>query len=257
MNKTDENNLTFKMHFFISRLIIFCIITEIILVLTDILFSYKKIIPVEDIEDFLDLTGESTAGTIFSSLQMLFAGITLLIIYSLIKRGKNNRWKARGWLMIALFFIYMAADDGLFIHENLGSIIREISEARGYNQVIKVFEFYPSYSWQLLLGPFFAFMGLFIVIFLWKQLEGMKLRRYIFMGLVCLSIAVVMDFIEGMKVPTPLIYIKNITSWENYTLIHFWRLIEETLEMLGITSMWYVFLKYLYKILKGRKINVI
>jgi len=188
---------------------------------------------------------------------MLFAGITLLIIYSLFKREKNNRWKALGWLMIALFFIYMAADDGLFIHERLGSIIREISEARGYNQVIEVFEFYPSYSWQLLLGPFFAVMGLFIVIFLWKQLEEMKLRRYIFMGLVCLSIAVVMDFIEGMNVPTPLVYMKNITNWENYTLMHFWRLIEETLEMIGITSMWYVFLKYLYKILKGKKINII
>ncbi len=257
MSDIKVETLDFNMRLFISRIIISCLVLEILLVLTDILFSYRKIIPVEDIGDFLDLTGESTAGTIFSSLQMLFAGITLLIIYSLFKREKNNRWKALGWLMIALFFIYMAADDGLFIHERLGSIIREFSEARGYNQVIEVFEFYPSYSWQLLLGPFFAVMGLFIVIFLWKQLEEMKLRRYIFMGLVCLSIAVVMDFIEGMNVPTPLVYMKNITNWENYTLMHFWRLIEETLEMIGITSMWYVFLKYLYKILKGKKINII
>lgn len=48
----------------------------------------------------------------FAVTQTLFVALTLWLIYTLTKRGGGSRSKVYGWLVLTLFFAYMAVDDG-------------------------------------------------------------------------------------------------------------------------------------------------
>ncbi len=70
----------------------------------------------------------------------------------------------------------------------------------------------------------------------------------------CFTVAVVLDFIEGMEAGHPL----NVYSWlkqayllENYTVDHFAKALEEFLEMLGISLFLAVFVAQLSRVLPG------
>lgn len=158
--------------------------------------------------------------------------------------------------MLAIFFTWMAADDGAEIHEQCANYLGHFNLPRVspwffYLDKIKRF---PTYYWQMLFGPFFLFMGIFMVYFLWKKLDGMKLRKYLIWGLICLIIAVGMDFFDGLSKSPEMIM--KIIPLNKYTVIHFSRALEELFEMFGISLLWYLFLNYLSNICEGTKIKL-
>ena len=75
-----------------------------------------------------------------------------------------------GWLILAVFFSYMAMDDGAEFHERVGSAYKKIYQpeqslkvdAEGEN--VKGLTYYPSYPWQVIFVPIFGVIAIFMYV---------------------------------------------------------------------------------------------
>ena len=103
---------------------------------------------------------------------------------------------------------------------------------------------YPSYTWQLLLGPVFAALGVFIIWFLLRELPSLRLKVLTMAAIGLFGLAFALDFIEGMN-SDPLDRVASILTMEPRRLVHFSKSTEEFMEMLATTSFLFVFLKKL------------
>ena len=103
---------------------------------------------------------------------------------------------------------------------------------------------FPSYPWQLVVGPFFAAMGVYIVIFLFRELPTPRLKELVALAIGLFIIAIAMDFVEGME-DEPLDRLADTLSVDAGRLVHFSKSVEEFLEMLGTSMFLFVFLKKL------------
>ncbi len=169
-----------------------------------------------------------------------------------------------GWLILALFFSYMAMDDGSEFHERMGSAFKEVQreatqDAGSPTWGRRLLNVSPSYSWQVLFLPIFGALGLFMLGFLWFVLNDWFSRLLTILGLSCFVCAVSLDFIEGLD---------EDHAWNLYTRIsneysgvevftkerfgktgfdalrHFSKAIEESLEMFGMTLFWVIFVRH-------------
>ena len=229
----------------------------IALFIIDAIINYRGSAPGRTISIIFDMALEESLAGWFSTIIILFAGITLFFIYLYKRKYEKSFFIKAGWLIISLFFIYMAADDGAEIHEQTGSYLASIS-LNPFNPLFPYLKFlqrFPSYCWLLLFIPLFSVITLFMIYFFWKELKGTNLRRYIFLALLCYVIAVGLDFSEGLF--SSAYQIKPVMPFEvsKNSLIHFMRSVEELLEMSGTIIFWYVFMKYLAGLIKGRGIS--
>ena len=220
--------------------------------LLDYVMNYRLGAAIGPLRRLFNITREDSAASWFGAIQTLLTGLTALMIY-FVARARSASQQGRGWAVVANF-IYMAIDDGVQIHERLGSALYALSRAPG-----SVFERFPSYPWQLVFVPVFGFLGLYILVFLWRELRGAGQRCLVIAALSLQAFAVGLDFVEGLMPGHP---------WNIYRLIaefldagvwipgdalapafdmvrHFGKACEETVEMLAITLFWCVFLRYL------------
>ena len=223
------------------------------LLLLDICIVYGNIIdiPVENLRDIFDMTLKQSLANFASSIQRLFISITLMIIFFILRIV--NKKRALMWFITGVFFIYMALNEGIGFHNIINDAVKEIIYSSNQSSIlVKIVRIFPSYYWQLVLGPFFFIMGLFILFFLWKELKDTHLRRYVCLAFLCFIIAEILSFLEGTYTPVSIIH-DNFGLYSD-TIVHFMRLIEETLELSGSTFFLYVFLTYLSHILDGKEI---
>ncbi len=214
-------------------------------------------------------TNEEGLASWFAVTQTWMIGLTLWIIALTRKSEQKHRKSWLGWCFLAVFFMYLAVDDGAAIHERLGTAY---GPDRAASTMVENAEqkiappdsepsgrFFPSYGWQVLFMPFFSVIGLFMLGFLWVELQTTPWRLMVIGALSCLALAVGLDFIEGLDERHPWnVYVWIIDRWDiiEFTEIHFDSLpyatvrhfsksIEECLEMVGMTLFWSVFLQYL------------
>jgi len=238
------------------KLLIVLVCFELLLVLLDIVINYAEVIEYRSIHELFNIAREDGLAGWFMTSQTLLAALVLWFIYYLsqITEGVPPFYK-RGWLILALFFTYMSADDGALIHERLGTMFEEIIEQQGSLEstglLSQWLDLFPSYEWQFLL-PIFAAIGLYMLYFLWKVLGSGRSLWMVLVAFSALSIAVLLDFIEGMPEEHSL----NVYSWlkhyyllEAYTVDHFAKSLEEFLEMLGISLFLVVFVAQINRIL--------
>jgi hypothetical protein len=163
--------------------------------------------------------------------------------------------------------MYMAVDDGATIHERIGSTLKAIQTETPQVDIEEQSAtgegwWFPSYHWQVLFLPFFGAMGIFMLVFLWRELGARKLRLYVAACIACFVMAVGLDFVEGLEPNHRLNFYSHIANrfdFEAFTrarfevsefeaLRHFSKSIEETLEMFGMTLLWAAFLTHLVRI---------
>jgi hypothetical protein len=241
-----------------KRLLLLLVGIELFFVLLDIVVNYAEVIEYTSIQRLCNIAREDGLAAWFMTSQTLVAAMVLWLLYWLSRnREEPNTFYRRGWLVLALFFTYMSADDGAQIHERMGTMIEDMLEkasmAGETSALAQWLEIFPSYEWQFLL-PFFALMGLYVLYFLWKVLGFGRPLLMVLAAFSCFTVAVVLDFIEGMEAGHPL----NVYSWlkqayllENYTVDHFAKALEEFLEMLGISLFLAVFVAQLSRVLPG------
>ena len=223
---------------------------EIAIVMLDALVTELGWIPIGAVRRFFNITREDGVANFFSSFQMLAVAAVLLLI-TLVVRGQNQGSRSRlvwGWGLITSLFFYMGVDDATKLHERLGTIFGELvtgpSGQTDPNFLGQLYDVFPSYTWQLVLGPFVAAAGLFVVVFLMRQLPSLHLKLLVCAALGLFVIAVGMDFVEGMENGI-MIRVADVFSTFPERAVHFSKSIEEFLEMAGTTIFLFVFLKTL------------
>lgn len=234
-----------------KMIFIFFITIEITFLFLDFIINYNHFIDYGPIRRLFNIAREDSFSSWFMSAQTLLSGMVLLGIY-LIKKKINSKanFQVLGWFILASFFIYMAADDAALIHERLGSTFELISK----ESTNDIYLNFPSYAWQVVVLPFFIGMGIFILIFLWKVFKKEHLFINIVFAFLMFTIAVVLDFFEGVDKDSPLYIYNSIQVFLNVELFsveHYSKAIEELFEMIGMTIFLVTFIEYIGKIKEG------
>jgi len=241
----------------IRNMLIICIAFEFFFVLSDAFINYGKYTEIVAIRRLFNIAREDSLASWFGTTQTFMTGLTIWLIFLVIRHTSTPRKIIFGWCILAIFFTYMAVDDGAEIHERLGTALKTIvenSQTDPTSLAGRLLDIFPSYEWQILFLPVFGSIGLFMAIFLWREINQKIARILIFTGIFCFVTAVCLDFIEGLDKKHPLnIYtlIGKTYNFEKYTVRHFGKSLEEFLEMSGTTFFWLAFTDYLCMLMKN------
>ncbi len=238
------------------RVVIVCVVAELLFVLSDYVFNFIEYAPDRAIRRLFNPAREGSIPSWFSSTQFIAAGVVCAMAALVTRARKLSRWTWMGWGAVAGFFVFMGIDDAAMIHERVGSAVGRIMERREDADVgvVGALNDVPTYAWQVFVAPFFALAGLAMTVFLWKRLRAFGLFSFAFLGMACFATAVSMDFVEGMEG----VFEGLADRWdlEEYTVSHYSKVIEETLEMLGTTAFLFAFLRYTGEVAAGVQFGV-
>ncbi len=106
-----------------------------------------------------------------SSQTLLIALSVWFIFYLHHKLDIGEKSTKIAWAILASFFTFMAADDGAAIHERLGSTFELMAKSANTETGNTLLAYFPSYAWQIVVLPFYAAMGLFMLLFYIKHLK--------------------------------------------------------------------------------------
>lgn len=217
---------------------------ELLLVFLDATVNYGEGASSGAIQRLFNITREDALANWFQSAQTLAAAGVLWLI-ALQTRGESGAlWTRRGWLLLAVFFAYLAVDDGAKIHERVGTAIDDLSVSND-DGVPTHSPRFASYTWQVVFVPLFGLMGLFAFFFLWAQFKARDLRVLLILGLGGFVVAVGLDYVEGLDGGYDRL-IERFAS-DEYTVSHFAKALEEWIEMVGTTCLLMGFLTHLMR----------
>ena len=231
--------------------------------LADVFLNHYEWIDSGAIQRLVNITRDDGLPNWFSSVQLLAIAIVLWMILFVLLYSKPNLIRKKtekfGWGLSALFFTYLAVDDGSKMHERVGTAFRNSIEARHeYNPgfISNLFDIFPSYGWQFVFIPIFGFMAVFILLFLFNNLKTKRQFILVFLGFACYGASVFLDFFEGMdeEVYDGVISYLNVSL---HTVEHFSKLIEELFEMVGNTFLMFAFTQQLISLAENWKIQLV
>ena len=253
-----------------------CVAAELMFVFLDYHVNYGGLTDIGSLRRLTNIAREDSLASWFGTTQTLLIGLTLWCIYLVVRRGTTDRWRRAGWGVLASFFTFMAIDDGALLHERAGTVFERLLSGDADSGAAtslgsRWLETFPSYAWQIVVGPFFVLLGLFCLVFLWRELAGRRARLLVVVALACFASAVGLDFVEGLEPDHPWNLYTRITEAVDFgdyteyrfgreafdTLRHFSKSIEEFLEMLGNTLLWYVFLRVLTSVAADLRVRFV
>jgi len=254
-----EHQLKIDMERLAILLLVYLVGFELFLVIIDILITYERWIDYRPIRMLCNIAREDGIASWFMTAQTLMSALVLWFLYWLSRRLDGiSAFHQRGWLVLALFFSFMAIDDGAMIHERLGAtfelVMRKSHQIGDVSLLGQMFAVFPSYGWQFIVLPFFILMGFFTLYFLWDVLGRGRPLILVFIALSCFAFAVGLDFIEGMRRDHPYnmyTWIKDTYVLGNYEVDHFAKSLEEFLEMLGISLFFSIFVAHVNQVAKS------
>ena len=223
-----------------------------LLLVFDYVFNYLDVLDDRSFRRIWNIARENSIPTWVSSMLAHLLAITVFAIAAT-QRALLTAWKTAAWVLIGLFFLWIGIDDFAEIHEKLGGVLERLVEANANDAVADVLLWNPSFSWHTFILPVFAAFGLFILGFLWMSFRQFGLLRFLTLGFSCWAVAQGIDFVEGLDEAEDLYErIQSSLGIEReYGVTHTFKVVEETLEMLGTTLLWTGFLYYLARVSNG------
>jgi len=236
------------------RLSLVCLGAVVFLWWLDYYVNYSEWTNIGAIRRMCNMTREDGLASWFQITQTLLTGLTALLVWASVRGKSSDRWHVRGWLVVALFFLYLAVDDGAQVHERVGTAFDTLRE-RG----IGPGTLFPSYAWQILFVPLLGGIGLFMFAFLWGVFGSRGARLAVLLAIALQAAAVGLDFQEGLSAEHPLnVYSAIVNRWDFTefadrefgetpfdTVTHFSQSLEEGIEMLSISIFWALFVRHL------------
>ena len=217
----------------IRRLFFGLLTLEGVFVVFDFTFAFWRLYDIKIWRRLCNLAREDSFATWFASSQAFVVAVALLGVGLVQRRTEPQRmW---GWGVLAAFFAWISADDALAIHERASGDLKRWVFSDGAS-------WFPSYSWQLMMGPFLVGMVLFMAWFLYKALDP-ALRPWIAAAVGLLALAVGFDFVEG--VDDAFLAIADVVGTTEYAVSHTSKVTEELLEMVGTSVFLCTFLRQL------------
>ncbi|NNC49320.1 MAG: hypothetical protein HKO01_02160 [Flaviramulus sp.] len=234
------------------------------LALADVYLNFYEWIDSREIRRLVNITKDGGISNWVSSVQLLAISIILWIILFVLLYSKpyiiRRKIEKLGWGVSAMFFTYLAVDDGSKMHERIGSAFRNSFEARNaYNPsfISNLFEAFPSYGWLMVFVPVFGFIAAFMLFFLFNNLKSKRQFILVFLGFSFYAAAVVIDFFEGMEEQGIYDGIILFFDTDLYGFGHFTRLIEEVFEMVGNTFFMVAFTNHLISLSENWNIQLV
>jgi hypothetical protein len=209
----------------------------------------------------VNITREDGLSNWFSSIQAVTVGAVIWLTAICVRKqmqGDNYRRKFYCWAGIGSFFIYLGIDDAIKFYERMGTAYHVLlfdDDTSNEGVLGSIYDSFPSYTWQMIFGPFFIAIGIFIVWFLWKALEPRRLWYWFLVGMSLYAVAIGLDYVEGLD-SEQYEGIAAFFSTEEYRIEHLLKTLEEFLEMLGTTILLIDFLKNIFGLSREWKINV-
>jgi hypothetical protein len=230
-----------------SRLATWVLLTflgvEIVLVLLDILVGQAPHV-MRSMRKLCDMAGESSMANWISSAQTLLVAAVAWLAGVRARVEGASRPRRAAWAAIAGFFLFMALDDGSMLHERLGTLFeRQLEQGGALGCCGWLQHSLGSYHWIALLGPLFAAMGIFMLVFLWRELGSRQARVTLLLALGCLAVAVGLDYLEGTE--TGYIGVMRLLHWDADPVKHYSRVLEELIELFGTTLFLVTFVQHL------------
>jgi len=230
----------------VRQTILTLVVVAIGFLVIDLAISLYDLTTIREIKKLLSITREGNLPTWFSSTLLLAVSVTAGMIgwrWKLLK----VKPKTIGWFLISGFFLYMSIDDASRVHERVATAIKHAAQnpAAGgdpgwLGSMIMAF---PSYTWQLVFMPLFGGFGLFMLVFLLRELNDRLDKKLFIAGLAFYVFAVAADFFDGMggsKILADLVS----NAYSPRTVMHLMRAYEEFIEMVGTTLFLAAFLRY-------------
>jgi len=157
-----------------------------------------------------DLDFERGLGTYLATL-LLFALGGLSLFAREAERGAA-RTASRGWALTGALFLYLALDECIGIHDEIGD--------RAAHWFKDLTAFHAVNEWLWVYAPWLALAGGYVALFLWRRTQEVPwARAFVFCGFTLWAVAIVLE-------------VGNRPDWVP------WKLaigLEETAEMLGTT----------------------
>lgn len=240
------------------RLLLALFAIEVLLLAADLTLNHAEWSEYGPVQRFFNIAREDGVASWFQVTQTLLVALTLWLICALSFAAKRTALIRFSWMVFALFYSFLAFDDGSQFHERVGTIVEMGSgdEAAQEQSVDTGGEpepagGFPTYFWHLAMGPFFAAFGIFL---LWFALREMRKDRTAFLlfllGMAAMGAAQVLDFFEGMspvEPANPLRLLRKFTGYGQEEVEHFSRAVEETIEMVSMSYFWIAYLMILVR----------
>ncbi len=137
----------------------------------DYYVNYAEWTDIGAIRRLCNMTREDGLASWVQVTQTLLAALTASLIWVSARLRAPRSLAARGWFVVAAFFLYLSVDDGAQVHERIGTafdVWREEGEGPG--------TLFPSYAWQILFVPVLGGVGLFMFWFLWRTFTSTRAR---------------------------------------------------------------------------------
>ena len=237
--------------------------SAVVVVLLDVWLFLSGTIASYSLAGLFDATSELGLSSWIAVTQ---ASLTAVTVWGLVllHRSGESRLRFWGWTVLAVFFTYLALDDGTHLHERIGVAFGESGASS-----TGIAAAFPSYSWQFLLGPFFAAMGMFTLLFLWREVRDPRLRWRFVSALALLVLAVAMDFVEGLEEGSPLNLYARLSDGLGVDpgtaslaglsgldkVVHLFQALEESIEIVAMTLLWGTFLLHAAALMPGLEIR--
>lgn len=242
------STLNFRTSRVITGVVAAALAAELLIVVLDVVFNLVDVTGDRSIQRLVNPARETSIPTWFASTQAVLVGAIAAAIAWVTQHSHGAR-RAAPWAFVALFFLYIGADDAAEIHEGLSSaIVRAAGDDSSLANL-------PTYAWQALIAPFLA-LGLLVSAGVIAWTGTLRVRLLVAAGLGLFAASQGLDVWEGM--PETEAWLEAYATSHNYpkyNLTHIPRLVEETLEMLATTSFLAASLLVLQAQLTGRTVS--
>ena len=210
----------------ISQSLTILLLIELVIVIFDLYQHHTSDLPTQ-LRRMFNITREDSIGTWFASTQTFVVAIILWINFIRVRseRPRPNYKTLGAWGITAGFFTYASIDDGARLHEGIGTVVSNAP----------IFDLFPSYPWQVVFVPLFVVIGIVMLYIILRKMDVRLARTAVFMGLLLSGVgAVGIDFIEGIPEYSDFEF-ADFLSDDNPTVRHYFKVIEEFIEMLGMS----------------------
>ncbi len=226
------------------RVVVLGFFAIVFLFVVDAFINRQRWIPDDSIRRMSNIAREDSLANTWSSTLLLLDGVALWTAAWLSRhasRAAGRRgfdWRPLGWALIAAFFTFLSFDDASEMHERVGSAVKR-AFGDGAESAGGVFSAFGSYAWQLVFLPVYGLVGLFMLVFFWREFRGRRVRLLTCAAMACWVTAVGLDHVEGKSKKTEPNAVYDFvcarTGASRDTVEHYSKALEESLEMLGAT----------------------
>ena len=137
----------------------------------------------------------SWAATVVAAMTAIVAWLW----WAMVRHLGARRRRIVGWAVAAIVLSWIAVDDGARVHERLGTMhdqARRARETGGYDG--RTGPAYPSYGWQVVVGPPLAVAGVLAWGVLFVEVSRAR-RWWLVMAGGAIATAIAMDFVDGLE----------------------------------------------------------